>query len=58
MEKPLHDLYNSDRCQELWDFEAGANMPQFCRNCSFHQSLKSLTYAEYIFDDPIRFIGG
>lgn len=58
MEKPLLDLYNSDRCRALWDFEVGANMPRFCRNCSFHQPLKSLAFAEYIFDDPIRFIGG
>jgi radical SAM protein with 4Fe4S-binding SPASM domain len=56
-ESDLGQLYNSERCRQLWDFEGG-HMPRFCRNCSFHMPLASLRDHRYVFEDPFRFFGG
>ncbi len=52
----LLTIYNSSKTKKLWDFEK--HIPNFCRNCSFYKPLADLKKHEYMFENPIAFIGG
>jgi radical SAM protein with 4Fe4S-binding SPASM domain len=51
----LSEIYNSEKSRQLWSFE---NEPDFCKKCSFYQPLSSLNEKQWMFDNPLGFIGG
>lgn len=57
-EHSLIDILNGTRAYELWASQSTGDMPAYCQNCSFHLPLDNLHQHEYVFQDPIRFIGG
>jgi radical SAM protein with 4Fe4S-binding SPASM domain len=54
----LLDLYNTPRVRRLWNWEEKGNMPDYCKQCTFHLSLDELPKCKSMFLDPIGFMGG
>jgi len=52
----LLDIYNSKKCQELWNFNT--KVPDFCKKCSFFKPLSELPQYENAVINPLEFIGG
>ena len=52
----LIDLYNSDKCERLFNFYR--YMPDFCKRCTFFRPISDLPNYAITFDNPINFIGG
>ena len=50
------ELYNSEKVKKLYQFEQ--HIPQYCKNCSFHQPLSNLENMPWIYEHPVNFIGG
>lgn len=58
-ESSLKDVYNSQKTKLLWTAEQMGRTPEICLCCTFHWPLSRLTAGhEYLFEDPLRFIGG
>jgi sulfatase maturation enzyme AslB (radical SAM superfamily) len=53
----LAEMYNSDRCRELWDWTK-YGVPEFCRSCSFHLPIEVADHVPWLFDNPTEFVGG
>jgi radical SAM protein with 4Fe4S-binding SPASM domain len=52
----LIDIYNSKKCQQLWDSDK--KIPDFCKYCSFFKPFTELSQYERAIENPIDFIGG
>jgi radical SAM protein with 4Fe4S-binding SPASM domain len=52
----LCDIYNSRKCQELWNFNT--HIPDFCKKCSFFKPLSELPHYENAINNPLELIGG
>ena len=57
-EQSLQDICDSPRVRELWDPRNDDGLPAYCRQCTFHVPVESVKDHPYIFDQPLRFIGG
>ena len=51
------DIYNGEKTATLWNFEK-AQIPSFCKFCSFHISLNDLQRYEFMFENPYPIVGG
>lgn len=52
----LINIYNTNKTKELWNFEE--KVPEFCKKCSFYKPLDTIKEHDYIFENPVYFIGG
>lgn len=52
----LTKMFNSKKAIDFWDLNPGN--AQICEHCGSHRSFLELSKYEYMFEDPIRFIGG
>jgi radical SAM protein with 4Fe4S-binding SPASM domain len=52
----LGQILNSSKNKRLW--ASPANLPRLCRTCVSYRSFEELSKCEYIFENPIDFIGG
>lgn len=55
-ETHLIEIYNSEKCKKLWNFEE--KMPDFCKYCTFFKPITDVSAYEQTFEKPIDFIGG
>lgn len=55
-EKHLIDIYNSNKCKELWNFNN--KMPNYCKYCTFHKPFFDIEECSKMIENPIDFIGG
>jgi len=55
-EKDLTDIYNSNKCKELWNFNN--KMPNYCKYCTFHKPISDIEEYSKTIENPINFIGG
>jgi len=46
----LLELYNNEKCRKLWNWKSNG-IPEFCRTCSFYQSLDVIEQQPTIFSD-------
>lgn len=53
LEKPLSELYNSEKARQLWKM-----LPQACSGCTAYLPLTNIEAYQGAFDDPIAFRGG
>lgn len=49
----LKEILNSQKNQYLW-----ANLPDFCKTCVSYRPCSEVSTYEFMFEDPIHFIGG
>jgi MoaA/NifB/PqqE/SkfB family radical SAM enzyme len=56
MDRPLSEIYNSEKARKLWDW-AGSGVPAFCQKCSFHMPMAMLASNPTIVDDPFQIVG-
>jgi Iron-sulfur cluster-binding domain len=56
MDRPLSEIYNSEKARKLWDW-AGSGVPAFCQKCSFHMPMAMLASNPSIVDDPFQIVG-
>jgi radical SAM protein with 4Fe4S-binding SPASM domain len=56
-ERSLAELLDSETASRLWDWQANG-VPEFCKTCSFHTPLEDVARHEWVYRDPIRYIGG
>ena len=53
----LSEILESEEVAALWNWER-CGVPEFCKTCSFHTPLSDLGRVEWVYRDPIRYIGG
>jgi hypothetical protein len=53
----LSDILDLPEVVALWDWR-GRGVPEFCKSCSFHIPLETLAKVDWLYRDPVRFIGG
>lgn len=56
-DQSLFDILNSAGVANLWDWQA-FGVPDFCKTCSFHIPLEQVAKLEWVYRNPVRFIGG
>ena len=54
----LTALYNSEKNRRLWRWENDGKLPTYCKQCTFHVPLSSVMSYQFIFENPLDFIGG
>lgn len=54
----LAEICNAPRVRELWSETEGGNLPEPCRTCTFHVPVETVEDHAYVFQEPLRFIGG
>ena len=54
--KSLSEIINSPKNAKLW--ESPLNLPRSCAFCSSHRAFTNLHTYAYLFEDPLKFIGG
>ncbi|OPY27210.1 MAG: molybdenum cofactor biosynthesis protein A [Methanocella sp. PtaU1.Bin125] len=53
--RPLLELLNSQKARDFW-----AGKPRYasvCRHCSSHRAIANFQKYEYVFDDPVAYLG-
>ena len=56
-EQSLAEILETPAVAHLWDWKSWG-VPEFCKTCSFHIPLDQLGRVNWVYRDPIRFIGG
>lgn len=56
-EKPLSEIFGSERMRKLWEFADDVKMPAVCRQCTFHRPMSNLPSNEFLFEEPLEFVG-
>jgi len=54
----LGALFNNHLSQRIWTDHENGNLPNICKNCTFHQSLNSINAQHPLSIDPTDFLGG
>ncbi|NJN59531.1 MAG: radical SAM protein [Leptolyngbyaceae cyanobacterium SL_5_9] len=54
----LVTLFNSRLNQRIWTQQESGNLPNICRNCTFHQPINSIHVQHPLKTDPTEFLGG
>jgi hypothetical protein len=53
----LAQILDSEEVERLWDW-ARHGVPDFCKTCTFHTPLEQVAGEEWVYRDPVRYIGG
>lgn len=54
----LKELFNGPRNRAVWQQHQNGQLPQYCRQCSFHLPLSTLHKNHPLLQNPYDFIGG
>ncbi len=53
----IADMLDKPEVAALWNWK-GFGVPNFCKTCSFHVPLDSMTKVKWVYRDPVKYIGG
>jgi MoaA/NifB/PqqE/SkfB family radical SAM enzyme len=56
-DRSLAEILDAPAVASLWDWSS-CGVPEFCKTCSFHLPLDQVGRVEWVYRDPVRFIGG
>jgi radical SAM protein with 4Fe4S-binding SPASM domain len=54
----LVELFNSEKSSQLWRAHQSGEMPNICRNCTFHSPMSDLAPGHLALSNVMDFIGG
>lgn len=57
-EKSLAEIYTNEKINNLWELKGDGKLPPVCRRCTFHRPFSNLPSNDFIFKNPLDFIGG
>jgi radical SAM protein with 4Fe4S-binding SPASM domain len=57
-EQSLADICDSPRVRQLWAENEDSSLPGPCRTCTFHVPVEAVGGHVFMFEEPLRFIGG